>query len=72
MLLGTTCGPLNHCKKLYKGKIFYFCDLHGPTRHTLRTPWGPMDHRLRTYALTDVMDWNNDQFVIMPHINGVK
>jgi hypothetical protein len=33
------------------GTRLYFCGLCGPPKSTLRTPWGSMDPRLRTYAL---------------------
>jgi len=36
------------------GTKLYFCGLYGPPRPTLRTPWGSMDPRLRTYGLEDV------------------
>jgi len=35
------------------GSILDICDLRGPPGTTLRTPWGSMDPRLRTYALTE-------------------
>jgi len=34
------------------GTLLYFCDLRGPPKPSLRTPWGSMDPRLRTYGLT--------------------
>ncbi len=33
------------------GSLLYFCDLRGPPKPSLRTPWGFMDPRLRTYVL---------------------
>jgi len=40
--IGTTCGPLNHCKE---GKILHFCNFRGHLRPS------NMDPRLRTYDL---------------------
>jgi len=34
--------------------LFYFCDLRGPPKSSLRTPRGSMD-RLRTYAIDQFM-----------------
>jgi len=38
------------------GSILDVCDLRGPPGTTLRTPWGSMDPRLRTYALDSRAD----------------
>jgi len=38
------------------GTILDVCDLRGPLRTTLRTPWGSMVPRLRTYALIELLN----------------
>jgi len=49
------------------GTLLYFCDLRGPPKSSLRTPWGSMDPRLRTYALNpEVFDPINDNWSEWP------
>jgi len=35
------------------GTILDVCDLRGPPRTTVRTPWGSMDPLLRTYGVKE-------------------
>ncbi len=46
------------------GALLYFCDLRGPTKPSLRTPWGSMDHRLRTYVLVHCVEHTALQLVV--------
>jgi len=36
------------------GTLLYFCDLRGPPKPSLWTPWGSVYPRLRTYDLEDL------------------
>ena len=38
-------------KEAINGLILYFCDIRGPPTPSPLSPWGCVDHRLRTYAI---------------------